>query len=190
MDKSTVCDLIQSEININRTDFSGVEFFNAIIDAFGSNLPLIVEDLGALSEEVFDLRDRFHLTGIRILQFAFCYHPDNIYRPHNYIHNCIAYTGTHDNSTTIGWWLKHASDDEKKTFLDYVNPPEQCDEDDDAEGVTIAHLNKHINWHFIQMVMASVADTAIIQFQDIISLDNTARMNDPSLGLCRYLKRI
>lgn len=157
-----------------------MEFFNTIVNKLGSNLPLIVEDLGGLSQEVFDLRDQFRLTGIRILQFGFCYHPDNIYRPHNYIHNCIGYTGTHDNSTTIGWWTKYASDDEKKTFLSYVNPP-----DDGAEGVTIEHLNKHIHWHFIQMVMASIADTIIIQFQDILGLGDSARMNDPSLGMYR-----
>ena len=144
-------------------------------------MPVIVEDLGGLSQEVFDLRDQFHLTGIRILQFGFCYHPDNIYRPHNYVPNCVAYTGTHDNSTTIGWWLQHASDDEKQTFRDYVNASDHCD-DDENEGVTIAHLNKHVNWHFIQMTMATVADTAIIPFQDILCLDHTARMNDPSVG--------
>jgi len=66
----------------------------------GDNLPIIAEDLGSLTQEVFDLRDKFQLVGMRVLQFAFAHGPTDMYFPHNYIQNCIAYTGTHDNNTT------------------------------------------------------------------------------------------
>ena len=80
--------------------YSGDEFFTELTKTFGDNLSIIVEDLGNLTQEVFDLRDKFGLVGMRIVQFAFAQWPDNIYLPHNYIQNCIAYTGTHDNNTT------------------------------------------------------------------------------------------
>ncbi|CAF3027600.1 unnamed protein product [Rotaria sp. Silwood2] len=162
----------------------GVDFFNAVFKALGQHLPVIVEDLGSLTRETFDLRDRFNLTGIRILQFGFGFYPDNMYRPHNYIPNCAAYTGTHDNPTAIGWWTKHAEYYEKRAFVNYIKSPEGFDEYDnvdDKDNGMIYHLNWHIHWYFIKMVMASVANIAIIQFQDLLGLDDEARMNDPSL---------
>ncbi|CAF3315399.1 unnamed protein product [Rotaria sp. Silwood2] len=92
----------------------GVEFFKAIRSALWDPLPLIVEDLGILTKEVFDLRDQFNLPGMRIFRFGFLHHP------HNYIRNCVAYKGTHDHPTVLGWWTQHASDNEKKTFVTYI----------------------------------------------------------------------
>jgi 4-alpha-glucanotransferase len=79
---------------------SGDEFLMAVTKALGQNLPIIVEDLGHLTQEVFDLRDKYGLVGMRVLHFGFVNTPDNMYLPHNYVRNCIAYTGTHDNNTT------------------------------------------------------------------------------------------
>lgn len=80
--------------------YLGDEFLTAATKVLGENLPIIAEDLGHLTQEVFDLRDKFGLVGMRVLHFAFTHWPDNMYLPHNYIPNCIAYTGTHDNNTT------------------------------------------------------------------------------------------
>ncbi|CAF0918330.1 unnamed protein product [Rotaria sordida] len=164
---------------------AGVEFFHALISALGKDLPLIVEDLGSLTTETFDLRDQFNLTGIRIVQFGFGFYPDNMYRPHNYIQNSVAYTGTHDNPTAIGWWTKHAEHYEKKTFVTYIRSPEQLDEccnEDDRDNGMIHFLNGQIHWYLIKMVMGSVANIAIVQLQDLLGLDDEARMNDPSLS--------
>ena len=73
--------------------------------ALGSDLPLIVEDLGYLTQNVFDLRDKYGLIGMCVLQFAFGTQGDNRYLPHNYAQRCIAYTGTHDNNTTSNVYL-------------------------------------------------------------------------------------
>ncbi|CAF3705940.1 unnamed protein product [Rotaria sp. Silwood1] len=163
----------------------GAEFFTALTKALGEDLPLVVEDLGSLTTETFDLRDQFNLTGIRILQFGFGFYPDNMYRPHNYVPNCVAYTGTHDNPTAIGWWTKHTEHYEKIAFVNYIKPAEKFDEynhDEEQDNWTIQHLNWHIHWYLIKMVMASVANISIIQLQDLIGLDDKARMNDPSLS--------
>lgn len=85
---------------ISSLTYSGDEFFTELTKTFGDNLPIIVEDLGHLTQAVFDLRDKFGLVGMRIVQFAFAHWPNDIYLPHNYVQNCIAYTGTHDNNTS------------------------------------------------------------------------------------------
>ncbi len=74
-------------------NFSGYELFESIIKSIGSSIPLIVEDIGDVTMDVFKLRDYFHFYGIRILQMGFYTYPDNIYSPHNFIPNSIAYTG-------------------------------------------------------------------------------------------------
>ena len=86
--------------------FVGDEFLGAVTKALGNDLPLIAEDLGYLTQEVFDLRDKYGLVGMRVLHFAFGFGPQNIYLPHNYVPNCIAYTGTHDNNTTSNDYLR------------------------------------------------------------------------------------
>lgn len=80
--------------------YSGEEFFTEVTKVLGKNLSIIAEDVGYLTQDVFDLRDKFNIAGMRILQFGFSYWPDDMYLPHNYIQHSIAYTGTHDNNTT------------------------------------------------------------------------------------------
>lgn len=145
----------------------GVEFFETLGNALGS-LPIMAEDLGIITPEVEELRDRFQFPGMRILQFAFGDDPSNAYLPHNYIHNSVVYPGTHDNDTAIGWWKK-ASDREKQFVAKYLGYKSVADITD-------------INWEFIQMALASVADLAILPLQDILGLDDRARMNDPSVN--------
>ena len=81
----------------------GAEFFTAVERELGG-LPFIAEDLGSITPDVCSLRDRFHLPGTKVLQFAFDGHADNPYLPQNYVSNAVAYTGTHDNNTTRGWF--------------------------------------------------------------------------------------
>jgi 4-alpha-glucanotransferase len=150
----------------------GRELFSAIKRELGE-LPIIAEDLGVITPDVEALRDEFGFPGMRILQFAFSSDAANRDLPHNYRANVVAYTGTHDNDTTVGWFNsvagKNSTRDaaqierERKYCLDYLN----------TDGV-------EINWDFIRVALASVADTAIIPLQDVLGLDSRARMNLPA----------
>lgn len=145
----------------------GDDFFEKLGQALG-DLPVLAEDLGIITPEVEELRDRFNFPGMRILMFAFADDSRNPYLPHNYVPNCVVYPGTHDNDTIIGWWEK-ASDKEKLYIAEYL-------------GYSHYQEIQQINWVFIRMALASVANLAIIALQDILGLDNRARMNDPSVN--------
>ncbi|MBF2002843.1 MAG: 4-alpha-glucanotransferase [Synechococcales cyanobacterium M58_A2018_015] len=140
------------------------KFFEVLQNAVGS-LPVMAEDLGIITPEVERLRDRFAFPGMRILQFAFGSGPDNPYLPHHYIHNAVVYPGTHDNDTALGWW-QTATPAEKQHVADYL-------------GYSRPELIQDLNWQFIRLALASVADLAILPLQDVLSLDGRARMNDP-----------
>ncbi|WP_250124692.1 4-alpha-glucanotransferase [Chroococcidiopsis sp. CCMEE 29] len=143
----------------------GVEFFETLGNELGS-LPIMAEDLGIITPEVEELRDRFQFPGMRILQFAFSEGADNPYLPHHYVNNCVVYTGTHDNDTTLGWW-QGTSAEEKQLVAKYL-------------GYSSAEEIEEINWVLIRVALASVADLAILPLQDTLNLGNSARMNDPS----------
>jgi 4-alpha-glucanotransferase len=98
---------------------------------------------------------------MKILQFAFDSSEANDYIPHNYVKNCIVYTGTHDNDTVVGWF-NHASPDDRRYVLEYLNTGEH-----------------DIHWAFIRLAWSSVAYTAIVPMQDLLGLDTPARMNLP-----------
>jgi 4-alpha-glucanotransferase len=123
-------------------------------------LPLIAEDLGEITPDVYALRDQLGLPGMKILQFAFD-KPTNPFLPHNYSANCVAYTGTHDNDTTRGWYAT-APEIERDYLRRYVGR--------DAADVS---------WDLIRLAWASVADLAIAPLQDILDLGTEARMNLP-----------
>ncbi len=136
----------------------------ALLNAIKANLgaiPLVAEDLGIITDEVVELRDEFHLPGMKILHFAFGGGPDNPYLPNNYEKNCVVYTGTHDNDTTVGW-ANQLNDDEKKYVYEYLGNP-------------LASLHCAL----IQAALASVANLAIIPMQDILELGSEHRMNTP-----------
>jgi 4-alpha-glucanotransferase len=145
----------------------GFEFFEALAAGLGS-LPVMAEDLGIITPEVEELRDRFQFPGMRILQFAFSGDPENSYLPHNYISNSVVYPGTHDNDTTIGWWTT-AGATEKQQVAEYLgyDRPEDVPE---------------INWKMMRMALASVSDLAILSLQDMFGLGSEGRMNDPSIN--------
>jgi 4-alpha-glucanotransferase len=139
----------------------GADLFLAVENALGK-LPLVAEDLGVITPEVEKLRDRFEFPGMRILQFAFASDAHDPFLPHNYIRNCVVYTGTHDNDTTIGWF-QTAPEKEREAMLAYFG----TDGDD-------------ISWAFMRWLFASVADTAIVPLQEVLGLGPEARMNYPS----------
>ncbi len=138
-------------------------FFDAVLAALG-DLPLIAEDLGAPDDGVFALRDRYHLPGMKVLQFAWGEDASNAFLPHNYEHNCVVYTGTHDNDTTRGWYEK-ASEHEKDYLRRYLR----------VDGHDVA-------WDLIRLAMASTAQWAIVPLQDCLNLGSDARMNAPAVA--------
>ncbi len=149
----------------------GHDLFRAIRKGLGS-VPLIAEDLGLITPEVETLRDAYDMPGMRILQFAFDADPAmEKYLPHRFINNCIAYTGTHDNDTTYGWF--HSNE------MTTTQPREEVEA---ARRFVRAYANSdgcEIHWDLIRLLFASVADTAIVPMQDILGLDSRARMNFP-----------
>jgi len=145
----------------------GFEFFEALAAGLGS-LPVMAEDLGIITPEVEELRDRFQFPGMRILQFAFTGDPNHPYLPHNYVSNTVVYPGTHDNDTAIGWWTT-ASSEEKQQVAQYLG----CDRPEDIS---------EINWVLIRMALGSVADLAILPLQDLLGLGSEGRMNDPQVN--------
>ena len=144
-------------------DVPGREFFTIIRQRLG-DLPLIAEDLGALTPEVEYLRDTFGFPGMRILQYAFGGDAYNRDLPHNYVKNCVAYTGTHDNNTTLGWF-KAADKNARSHCRKYLQ----------SNG-------REIHWDMMRAAFASVADTAIVPMQDVLGLDSKHRMNVPATG--------
>ncbi|MDQ6785368.1 MAG: 4-alpha-glucanotransferase [Acidobacteriota bacterium] len=139
----------------------GRELFDALKDAIG-DLPFWAEDLGVITKDVEELRDGFGFPGMRILQYGFSGDFENYNLPRNYIKNSVAYTGTHDNDTVVGWFEK-ANDRERKFCLDYLK----------SDG-------SEINWDFIRADWKSEADAAIAPMQDLLGLGSEARMNFPS----------
>ena len=141
----------------------GTKLFKAIENALGK-VNIIAEDLGYLTDEVLKFRDETGFPGMKVLQFAFDSREESDYLPHNYIKNCIAYTGTHDNDTFRGWYELTGNKEDIKHCIKYL------------------HLNEDegYNWGFIRGAWSSVADTAIAIMQDFLNLGNEARMNLPS----------
>jgi 4-alpha-glucanotransferase len=130
------------------------------------NILLIAEDLGIITEEVDALREKYHLPGMKILQFAFSGQEDNPYLPHNVEQDSVIYTGTHDNNTTIGWYdtLDDYQRDNFHRYLDRVRAPDH--------QVTMPQ-------DLIEMALESEAFMAIIPMQDLLSLNGDHRMNTP-----------
>ena len=151
----------------------GDRFFAALAGIF-AQLPVIAEDLGFITPEVHAMRDRWGFPGMRVLQFAFGDEsPEHPFKPHNFVRNCVVYTGTHDNDTTLGWFRDLGSG---------ASPQQRegrCAERDRA----LHYLNsdgKEIHWDFIRAAVASVADYAVYPLQDVLGLGSEARMNLPS----------
>jgi 4-alpha-glucanotransferase len=141
----------------------GDDLFHALRSSLG-DLPFIAEDLGLITAEVHALRERLGMPGMRVLQFGFGDPGAHLYLPQNFEPNCLVYTGTHDNDTTVGWWEASASDEERRHAAAYFGNP--------RDGM---------HWAFIRAAFSSVARLAIVPLQDVLGLGNDARMNTPSL---------
>ncbi len=156
----------------------GPALFEKARAALGS-LPFIAEDLGAVTPQVQALRDRFALPGMRVLQFAFGGDVQaSSFLPHNYVPRSVAYTGTHDNDTIVGWL-----EDRGGGVGNPRSPQQAASERQRAirylAGPRATHLADEPHWEMIRAVYASVANTAIVPMQDVLGLDNRARMNVP-----------
>jgi 4-alpha-glucanotransferase len=151
----------KTAINGEWKNAPGIELFNSLMQEF-EQLPVIAEDLGVITDDVIELRDKFDFPGMKILQFAFGTGRDNPFLPENYIENCVVYTGTHDNDTIKGWFQK-LSDPVKMEVCNYLN----CD-------------GSEINWDLIRAAWRSKAALAVAPMQDFLGLDSTARINTPA----------
>lgn len=140
----------------------GAKLFDALTAKLGE-LPLIAEDLGLITPDVHAIRERFGYPGMRVLQFMLG-GPDNPYWPHFYDRNTVAYTGTHDNDASAGWYAK-LTDEDKRTVARYLGR---------EVGSPAADL--------IRLAWASVADLAITPLQDVLELGTEARMNVPGVA--------
>ncbi|MGC8973388.1 MAG: 4-alpha-glucanotransferase [Thermoproteus sp.] len=126
-------------------------------------LKIIAEDLGYITPDVIELRDRFGLPGMRVLQFAWDGNPANEHKPHNHVKNSVVYTGTHDNNTIVGWFFHEASPKARREALEYMG----------------RRSAKDIHWAFIRLAYSSVADVAVVPMQDFMGLGPEARINRP-----------
>jgi 4-alpha-glucanotransferase len=138
----------------------GNSFFEAVEPALGG-LPIVAEDLGEITPDVFKLRDKFKLPGMKIFQFAFASDPHDPFLPHNYPVNCLAYTGTHDNDTTLGWY-ESSSDQVQDLVRRYL-----------------ARSGDDIVWDMMRGIWSSTAMISIAPMQDVLGLGTDARMNFP-----------
>jgi 4-alpha-glucanotransferase len=144
----------------------GADLFDALVADIerltgSQDLPVIAEDLGVITSDVIELRERYHLPGMKILQFGFS-GPDNADLPHHYGQNCVAYTGTHDNDTARGWYAA-ATEAERDFARRYLG----------VDGSQFA-------WDLLRAIWRSAAVFALAPMQDLLDLDSSARMNFPS----------
>ncbi len=144
----------------------GPDLFRAVTAALG-RVAIIAEDLGDFNAEsragVDALQAEFGYPGMKVLQFAFGSGPTDPFLPHNFTRDHVAYTGTHDNDTTLGWYQVTSTEGERDYARKYLG----------SDGSDIA-------WDMIRLAWASIANTAMITVQDLLSLGHEARMNMPS----------
>lgn len=151
----------------------GRELFSTLRRKLGGDLPIIAENLGLITPDVEELRRAFGFPGMRILQFGFSSDANNKFLPHNYEHEDVAYTGTHDNDTTVGWFNAKEGVGSTRTAAQIKKESAYCLKYLDTRG-------REINWDFIRAVFASVASLALIPLQDVLGLGTEARMNLPA----------
>jgi 4-alpha-glucanotransferase len=147
-------------VNGEWAECPGDAFFHALEHELG-HLPVWAEDLGLVTPEVEKLRDDFDFPGMKVLQFGFDDKgPENPYLPFNFPQNCVCYTGTHDNDTTVGWWnsLAPTQKEQVRAYLGHDGP---------------------LHWSMIRLAISSIADSVIVPLQDVLGLGSEARMNVP-----------
>jgi len=165
----------KTAVNGHWAEAPGTELFKALSGHFPS-LPIVAEDLGVITPDVRELRDNCGFPGMKVLQFAFG--PDigeNPDAPHHHVENCAVYTGTHDNNTTLGWFLRDAGEAGRQSLRKYLNRdlPSQ-----DAP------------WALLRLAYMSVARMAMAPMQDLLGLGYEARMNTPSTAQGNWTWRV
>jgi 4-alpha-glucanotransferase len=157
----------KTAINGRWVEAQPYDFFNHLIRKFPC-LPIIAENLGVITPDVKEVMHYFGFAGMKVLLFAFGKDlPTNPYAPHNYIKDCVVYTGTHDNNTIKGWFKEEATSEDKKRLFCYLGREVPLEE---------------LNWELIRLAMMSVAKVVIFPMQDILGLGEEARMNRPARG--------
>jgi 4-alpha-glucanotransferase len=151
----------------------GEQLFDAARTQLG-DLPIVAENLGVITPEVENLRARFGFPGMAVLQFAFGTDPQApTFLPDNYPREIVAYTGTHDNDTTLGWWNGTGAGHSTRSLEDIRREREYAKAYLKTDG-------GEMNWAFIRAVLSSRADTAMVPLQDVLGLGSEARMNTPA----------
>ncbi|WP_165065404.1 4-alpha-glucanotransferase [Paludisphaera rhizosphaerae] len=152
----------------------GPALFTALRKHF-PDLPFIAEDLGLITPPVEALRDEFDLPGMRVLQFGFANDPEaDKHLPFRHVPNCVAYTGTHDNDTSLGWLTSQ-----------HVESTQSLDEIEEERRFALRFVGTdgaEFPWDLIRQAWGSVADIAVAPMQDVLCLDSQARMNVPGRG--------
>jgi 4-alpha-glucanotransferase len=142
------------------------DFFEALRGRFPA-LPIVAEDLGVITPDVKEVMARFEIPGMRVLLFAFGEDdPAHPYLPHNYVPNCLAYTGTHDNNTVRGWFEAEALPEERARLARYFK-------------AGFSARNVHIG--LVRYLLMSIAGTVVVPMQDVLGLGAEARMNRPAV---------
>jgi 4-alpha-glucanotransferase len=141
----------------------GDALLTTLHNRLGGALPVIAEDLGLITAEVSALRQRHQLPGMAVLQFGFDGKPDNLHLPHNHTPDTVAYSGTHDNDTLMGWYqsLDTTTREQLEKSLKLSPPPPA------------------LHWQLIDTLLASPSETVILPLQDLLGLDSDGRMNTP-----------
>ena len=148
------------------TKAPGEKLFKSLKKHLGE-LPILAEDLGVITPPVEELRDQFGFPGMKVLQFAFGTKMETKFLPHNYIPNCVVYTGTHDNDTTRAYFEKEKSNNGKNDIYEHTQ-------------MYLNYFGNDILNELIRIAYASVANIVIIPMQDVLKLGSEARMNFPS----------
>jgi 4-alpha-glucanotransferase len=137
-----------------------------------SDLPLVAEDLGVITEDVLALKNGFALPGMRVLQFGFDGEPGNVHVPFRHVRDCVVYTGTHDNDTTLGWY--RSLDHDTRERVDFYL------------RVTAGTMPEMM----IRAALGSVGQLAVVPLQDVLSLSSEARLNTPGTAAGNWTWRV
>lgn len=155
----------KTAVNGKWVEAPAVDFFEQLGRKF-SCLPIIAEDLGTITADVREVIRQFDFPGMKLLLFGFGDDfPSGAFLPHNFVKNCVVYTGTHDNNTIRGWFESEVTPEVKQRLFTYLGRRVAVDE---------------LPWEMIRLMMMSVANTIIIPIQDILGLGEEARMNQPA----------
>jgi 4-alpha-glucanotransferase len=150
----------------------GAALFQAAEKQLGK-LPILAEDLGVITAEVDALREQFRFPGMRVLQFGFGNDPKATdYQPHNFVHDCVVYTGTHDNDTIVGWFTSKPGEGSTRS-------PQEIEQERAFVLSYVGTDGSEIHWDMIRLALASVAKTALFPMQDLLGTGTETRMNMP-----------